>query len=133
MFAGEFATNLQSEALTCEFIDYNKHLQGTTIDCTIKNEVDRPDVIPGFRFPANNPTISRTQSTPFDSLFRNLKVLLSPKSINAFRIDLPAFISQQTCNPSVPKAGELQDEFQDPLDQRRLIFLRCWSVSLRTQ
>ena len=77
MFAGEFATNLQSKALTCEFIDYNKHLQGTTIDCTIKNEVDRPDVIPGFRFPANNPTISRTQSTPFDSLFRNLKALWS--------------------------------------------------------
>jgi outer membrane protein assembly factor BamB len=73
----------------------------------MKNEVDRPDVIPGFRFPANNPTISRTQSTPFDSLFRDLKALLSPKSINALRIYLPAFISQQTSDPSVPKAGKL--------------------------
>lgn len=129
----EFAANLQGDAFSCVFIDDYEHLQRTTIDRSVEDEINRPDVVFVLGLAASDTAFRGTKTPSFHGLFRHFQAFLSPETIDAFRVHTPSLASKQTRDLSVSEARKLGNEFEDPRKQSRFVFLHRWLISLGTQ
>jgi hypothetical protein len=59
------------------------------------------------------------------------KPLSPPQAFNALVIDLPAGISQQSCDSTIPTSTILSDQFDHVCHKAIFIFAAPWSTSLR--
>ena len=126
----KLSTNLQGNALPSKFVHDDEHLQRTTVGCSVKDEIHRPHVILTLCLSANDPSFARSQTLAFRRLLLDFQALLTPKPIDAFRVDLPALTAKQAGNPAITESRKLCDELKDSFDQGWLIVLHFRLVPL---
>lgn len=69
-----------------------------------------------------NAAVTIAQTSLFRLLYRHFESFAFPNSIDAFEIDLPAFLVEQPSNHAVAVARKLSNQLKNPTNKPLLVF-----------
>lgn len=123
VIGAQSSLNHNGEALSTEFIDNRKYLDGTTVMSTVCHEIVGPDMVAmGGPEPDTRPIVE-PETSAFGLLFRNFQPLLAPDAFHPLMIDPPTLSSEQCSNPAITvppiPLGKLDNFFSE------LLFCLC--------
>lgn len=95
------AAHYNGQTLSGVLINHGEHFKGPPIMGTGSHKVIRPNMVSVCRPKPNAGSIIKPQTASFGLLLRDLEPLLTPDAFYAFMIDLPAVLSQKSCNTTV--------------------------------
>jgi len=102
--------NFQRNTLASKLIDHGQDLHRTTVLSAVEDKVNRPDVIGTLGLTARDAAFNGARAT-FLTLFRRyFETSSSPKSVDAFEIDRPTFLAEQTRDQAIAVARELANK-----------------------
>lgn len=101
IIGSETPFHLDRQALSGKLIDHSQHAEWFAIMGPGLDEVIGPDVVPPTGSQSDTRAVVEPETPSLGLLGRDLQPQVPPDTLDALVIDMPAFGSEQGCNPPV--------------------------------